>query len=164
MIISIIVAMDTARGIGFENKLPWKLSDDLKRFKQLTLGHHIIMGRKTFESVGKPLPGRKTIIISRNPSYQADGCSVALSLEDALETAQNRGETEAFICGGASIYKDSLPIAGRIYLTCVHTRTQADTIFPSFDLNIWRKISASTHEADEHNEYPSTFQILERRT
>jgi len=163
MIISIIVAMDEARGIGIENKLPWKLSDDLKRFKHLTMGHHIIMGRKTYESIGKPLAGRQTIIISRNSSYHAEGCFVALSLKDALDTAKRRGESEAFVIGGTSIFSEALQISERIYLTRVHTRSKVDTIFPEIDFSQWKEISASTYEADERNEYATSYQILERR-
>ena len=163
MIVSIIVAMDEGRGIGFQNKLPWKLSSDLKRFKNLTMGHHIIMGRKTFESIGKPLPGRQTIIISRNPLYKIDRCTVTTSPKEALNFARQNDETEAFICGGATIYAAFLPLANRIYLTRVHTRIPADTYFPALDQKDWIEKSASFHEADEHNQFPTTFRILERR-
>ena len=163
MIISIIVAMDEDRGIGFHNKLPWKLSGDLERFKNLTMGHHIIMGRKTFESIGKPLPGRQTIVISRNPLYQIDVCTTATSPINALAIAQKNGESEAFICGGASIYAGFLPLANRIYLTRVHARIRADTFFPALNLNDWIEKAASYHEADERNQFPTTFQVLERQ-
>lgn len=162
MIVSIIVAMDEKGGIGIRNRLPWKLSEDLKRFKQLTMGHHIIMGRKTFESIGKPLPGRHTIIISRNPFYEANDCFVLPSLEEAIRTAKIGGDNEAMICGGTSVYAAALPLADRIYLTRVHTILPADVFFPSFDDNAWKIISASNVEADEKNEYSTTFQILER--
>jgi dihydrofolate reductase len=163
VIISIIVAMDENGGIGIHNHLPWRLSKDLKRFKQLTMGHHIIMGRNTFESIGKPLPGRHMIIISRNPSYQAKDCLVLPSLEEALSTARNNGDNEAMICGGASVYTAALPLADRIYLTRVHATLPADTFFPTFDKNNWKIKSTSNYEADEKNEYSTTFQILERQ-
>jgi dihydrofolate reductase len=121
------------------------------------------MGRNTFESIGKPLPGRHMIIISRNPSYQAKDCLVLPSLEEALSTALNNGDNEAMICGGASIYTAALPLAERIYLTQVHAVTPAETFFPTFDINSWKIKSASNHEADGKNEYPTTFQILERQ-
>ena len=162
MIISIIVAMDLNRGIGIGNRLPWKLSEDLKRFKKLTMGHHIILGRKTFESIGKPLPGRHMIIISRNLSYRADGCLVLPSLEEAIKAARNNGEDEVIICGGTSVYAAALPHTNRIYLTRVYASLPADTFFPPFDKRAWKITSTSNYEADEKNEYPTTFQILDR--
>src|SRR5262245_52323986 len=104
VLVSIIVAMDRKAGIGADNKLPWRLSADLKRFRELTMGHHIIVGRKTFESIGKPLPGRRMIVVTRDRSYEAEGCDVVHSVQDAIELARGRGESEAFICGGAEIY------------------------------------------------------------
>jgi dihydrofolate reductase len=163
MMISIIVAIDEAGGIGIDNQLPWKLSADLKRLKQLTMGHHIIMGRKTFESIGKPLPGRHTIIITRNPAYQAEGCLTASSVEAAVQMADELGEAEVFIFGGASIYTEALPMTDRIYLTRVHTQTKTDIKFPKLDLSHWIEKSASTYEADENNQYATTFKILERQ-
>jgi dihydrofolate reductase len=161
VIISIIVAMDEERGIGKQNRLPWRLSSDLKRFRQLTSGHHIIMGRKTFESVGK-LPARETIIITRNRNYRAEGCLIAHSLEDAIRLASERGESEVFICGGAQIYAQALPLADRLYMTIVHAQVDADTFFPECDLSQWVEEEVSQHPADEKNQYPFTFKLLKR--
>src|SRR5690349_14530681 len=122
MIVSIIAAMDEARGIGINNSLPWRLSSDLKRFKSLTMGHHIVVGRHTFESIGKPLPGRHTIILTNRRSFSAAGCLVADSLEAALDIAKQRGETEVFVCGGARVFQEALPTADRFYLTIVHAK------------------------------------------
>src|SRR5262245_19431260 len=124
--------MDRNRGIGVANRLPWRLSADLKRFRDLTMGHHIIVGRKTFESIGRPLPGRRMIVVTRDRSYRAEGCEVAHSIEDATRLARERGETEIFICGGAEIYAQSIGIVDRMYLTLVDAEVAADTFFPAF--------------------------------
>ena len=160
--VSIIVAMDERGAIGKDNSLPWRLSSDLKRFKELTMGHHLIMGRKTFESIGKPLPGRQTIIVTRNPHYQAADCLVARSVEEAVEIARRRGESEVFICGGAEVFRRSLNIARRIYLTQVHARVDADVLFPDWDRNRWLESTSSFFNADDKNQYPATFKVLER--
>ena len=160
MIISLIVAMDEMGGIGKDNRLPWHLSSDLKRFKQLTLGHHLLMGRKTYETIGRPLPGRTTIVITRNPQYQAAGCLVAPSLEEALGLARENGETEAFIAGGGEIFTLALPLADRIYLTRVHAQVEADVFFPPFSLEGWRQIETIEQPADEKNDYPAKFILL----
>src|SRR5215210_1604436 len=109
--------MDRRCGIGFNNQLPWRLSADLKKFRELTMGHHIIVGRRTFESIGKPLPGRQMIVVTRDPKFQADGCFVCHSPEEAIRLASARGESEVFVCGGAEIYAQSIARADRIYLT-----------------------------------------------
>jgi dihydrofolate reductase len=158
----LIVAMDEMSGIGKDNRLPWRLSSDLKRFKQVTLGHHLIMGRKTYETIGRPLPGRTSIVITRNPQYQAEGCLVAPSLEGALGLALENGETEAFIAGGGEIFAQALPLADRIYLTRVHAQVEADVVFPPFSLEGWRQIESIEQPADEKNNYPSTFNIFVR--
>ncbi|HWP45345.1 MAG TPA: dihydrofolate reductase [Blastocatellia bacterium] len=163
MIVSIIVAMDEKRGIGRDNRLPWRLSADMKRFRELTMGHHMIMGRKTFESISKPLPGRETIIVTRDPDYSAEGCLIAHSVEDALRLARERGEGEVFIVGGAEIYAQTLARADRMYLTRVHTVTEADTFFPEWDEAAWVEKESFYHPADEKNQYPFTFKLLERR-
>jgi dihydrofolate reductase len=133
VIVSIIAAMDRKCGIGVDNKLPWRLSADLKRFRELTMGHHIIVGRKTFESIGRPLPGRRMIVVTRDRNYKAEGCDLAHSVEDATRLARERGESEVFICGGAEIYAQSIGIVGRMYLTFVGAEVAADTFFPEFD-------------------------------
>lgn len=160
MLISLIVAMDEKGGIGKDNRLPWHLSDDLKRFKTITMGHHIIMGRKTYESIGKPLPGRTNIVITRNPDYEAEGCIVVHSLEGALDIARGRGEDEAFITGGREIFAQALESANRIYLTRVHAEVPADVYFPDFDKGEWFEVDSHYHPADEVNDYPFTTKLL----
>ena len=162
MTISLLVAMDEKRGIGKDGRLPWRLSSDLKRFRELTMGHHIIVGRKTFESIGKPLPGRQTIVVTRNPGYTVQGCLIARSVESAVELAESRGETEAFVIGGADIYAQALGIAARIYLTEVHAEVDADTFFPEFDRSAWTERECTFQPADEKNQHACTFRLLER--
>jgi len=135
MTISIIVAVAENQVIGFDNHLLWHISEDLKRFKCLTLGHHVIMGRKTYESVGKPLPGRINIVVSRQENLTVEGCLVAKSLEEALELAKQ--DSELFIIGGGDIYKQALPIADKIYFTRVHAGFPGDTFFPELNLSEW---------------------------
>jgi dihydrofolate reductase len=161
LIISLIVAMDEKRGIGKAGKLPWHLSSDLKRFRELTMGHHLIVGRKTFESIGKPLPGRHTIVVTRNSNFKHEGCFVARSVEDAIALARERGETEVFVIGGAEIYAQALDATDRIYLTQVHAVVDADTFFPEFDLADRVETEHIDHPADEKNQYSFTFKILE---
>ena len=163
MIVSLIVAMDENMGIGINNQLPWHLSDDLRRFKTLTMGHHIVMGRKTYESIGGQLPGRTMIVISHNPEYQAEGILFANSLIGAIEQAEKRGENEVFIVGGAEIYAQSLAIADRIYLTQVHTIVDADVFFPEFDQDVWIEEESLWNDADEKNQYPVTFKQLVKK-
>jgi dihydrofolate reductase len=164
VILSLIVAMDERRGIGYQGHLPWKLSADLKRFKQLTMGHHIIVGRKTFESIGRPLPGRQTIVITRNPVFRADGVVTVHSVESAIDLASGRAEDEAFICGGAEVYAEAIRFADRIYLTEVHARVDSDTFFPEFDLAEWVLEESSEHLADPKNDYAVSFKKLDRRS
>ena len=133
MSLSIIVAMTDDRVIGRDNKLPWHISEDLKRFKALTMGHPIIMGRKTYESIGKPLPGRHNIVISREPKRSYAGVTVVQSLDAALD-AFAAVDTELFVIGGAKIYELALPIADRLYLTLIHSKFEGDTFFPEIDL------------------------------
>ena len=155
--------MDKKRGIGLANKLPWRLSADLKRFRELTMGHHIIVGRRTFESIGKPLPGRRMIVVTRDEAYKADGCDLAHSVEDAVNLARERGESEVFICGGAEIYAQSIEIVDRMYLTFVDAEVAADTFFPEFDEQKWDELESVYQPADEKNQYPFTFKLLVRR-
>lgn len=163
MIISIIVAMDRHRGIGKDNKLPWRLSADMKRFRELTMGHHLIAGRKTFESIGRPLPGRDMIVVTRNPGYKAEGCLIAHSVEAAIELARERGESEAFVIGGAQIYGQALAATDRIYLTEVEAVTGADTFFPDLDPSEWEEKESVRKEADDKNQYRFTFKLLVRK-
>lgn len=146
MIISIIVAMGPKREIGLENKLPWHLPEDLKNFKMLTLGHHILMGRKTHESIlssfGKPLPKRTTIVVTRNKQYNTNDCLIAHSVLEGIEIAKARGETEIFICGGAEIYAQAFFYATKLYLSHVEYSGRADAYLPPFDLSSFRKIDS----------------------
>jgi dihydrofolate reductase len=162
MIISLIVAMDQAGGIGKDGGLPWHLPADLKRFKALTMGHHLIVGRKTHETIGRPLPGRTTIVLTRDLDYRADGCLVAASLDEALELARQRGEDEAFVIGGAQVYDEALPLADRIYLTGVHGVFEADVYFPQFDLDGWTVKESLEHPADKENPVGFTFTVLNK--
>ncbi len=163
MIVSLIVAMDEAGGISLDGRLPWRLSSDLQRFKALTMGHHLVMGRKTFDSIGRPLPGRTTIIVTRQLNYHPAGCLVANSLEIALELARGGGESEVFVIGGGEIYAQSLPCADRIYLTCVHTRVAADTFFPAFDPSEWEAVQVVESPVGEKDQFPYTFTVMQRR-
>jgi dihydrofolate reductase len=161
---SIIVAIDQNNGIGYQNRLPWRLPAELKLFTSFTMGHHLIMGRKTFESIGKPLSGRVTIVVTRNPDYQVEGCLIAHSLNAAFALAEANGESEVFICGGSEIYREALQAADRLYLTRVHAEFQVDTFFPEFDITSWAETRADFCPSDENNPYPFTLTIYERRT
>lgn len=138
--ISIIVAMAKNRVIGKNGQLPWHLPSDLQRFKQLTMGHALLMGRLTFESIGKPLPGRRTIVVSRNPEYKAAGCEVAISIEAGIQLAGTA--EELFICGGAEIYQQTLPLAERIYLTKLDVAIEGDSYFPELPSGEFQIIQA----------------------
>jgi dihydrofolate reductase len=163
VIISLIVAMDEKRGIGKAGKLPWRLSSDLKKFRELTMGHHMIAGRKTFESIGKPLPGRQMIVVTHNAGFKADGCLVAASVQAALALAQERGETEVFVIGGAEIYTQTLDVADRVYLTQVNAEVDADTFFPELKHDSWTETQSAFQPAGEKNQYAFTFKLLERK-
>ncbi|MCB4756559.1 MAG: dihydrofolate reductase [Elusimicrobia bacterium] len=132
MRISIIVAMTNEGVIGINNRLPWHLSDDLKRFKKITMGHPVIVGQKTFESLGKPLPGRRNIVMSDDPHFKAEGATVVHSFEEALAACPDKNE-EVFIIGGVSIYRLALPHADRLYITLIHNHIEGDAFFPPFD-------------------------------
>ena len=162
MIVSLIVAMDLGRGIGAGNRVPWRLPADLRRFRELTMGHHLLVGRKTYESIGRPLPGRIMIVVTRDQGYAAPDCLVAHSVEAAFEIARARGETELFVGGGAEIYAETLARADRLYLTLVETQAAADTFFPAFDERDWVEAETERRAADEKNAYPTTFKLLIR--
>lgn len=162
MILSMIVAVSENGVIGKENTIPWHLSADLQRFKHLTMGHHLIMGRKTYQSIGRALPGRKMLIISRQKSFRAEGCEVVNSLEEAIRLAAESGDDEAFIAGGASVYAAAMPLCTRIYYTQVHTELEGDTFFPEFDLSEWGLVEKVEFPADLNNEYSFTFMVLNR--
>ena len=160
MIVSIIVALDENDVIGTNGKLPWHLSADLKNFKKITMGKPIIMGRKTHESIGRPLPGRKNIIISRDHAYIAEGCTVLHSLDDAIDHSAN--VSEVMIMGGAELYRQTIGRASRLYLTEVHASVGGDTFFPEFDRDNWKEIERRDFEADEKNDHPYSFVVLEQ--
>ncbi len=153
--LTIIAAIANNNALGKDNQLIWHLSADLKRFKKRTTGHHIIMGRKTFESIGKPLPNRTTIIITRNKDYKHKGCLVASSLKNAIKMAKN--DQSPYIIGGAQIYKEAIEIADKLDITYVHHDFEADVFFPKIDLNIWQEISRENFKADEKNKYNYSF-------
>jgi dihydrofolate reductase len=160
MKLSIIVAMDQKGVIGINNTLPWRLSADLKNFKAITMGKPVIMGRKTWESIGKPLPGRDNIIITRNPAYTADGAIVCHSLLEAI--ARYQASPEVLIIGGHDIFKAALEQADRLYLTEVHADVEGDTWFPVFDRSEWKATEQQDFAADEKNDYPFSFTVLDR--
>jgi dihydrofolate reductase len=149
------------RAIGLNNRMPWHLSADLKRFKQITMGHPIIMGRLTFEAIGRPLPGRTNIIVSRNPAYKQEGCVVADSIETAI-TCGCRLADEIFIIGGATLYAASLPLADRLYLTQINRDFAGDTFFPPFDTNGWIETARDDITDDEQAGFPYSFINLQK--
>lgn len=143
--LSIIAAVATNGVIGINNTLPWHLPEDLKRFKVLTMGHHIIMGRKTYESLGRLLPGRITVIVTRNPNYVAEGAIVTASLEAAIKACGD--DDEVFLIGGAELYQAGLKVGGKLYLTEVHATFDGDAHLPAFNLNCWQETSREAHKS-----------------
>jgi dihydrofolate reductase len=164
VIINIIAAVAENGVIGRDGKLPWHLSDDLRRFKRLTMGHTIVMGRRTWESIGRPLPGRRTIVVSRQPQYRvaAESVEVAARLEDALQMTEVAGDDEVFIVGGAELYRESLTRADRLHLTRVHASVAGDTMLPPIEWPEWRLVESAAHDADDRNEYGYSFEVYER--
>ena len=162
MRISLIAATAENGVIGRDGRLPWHLPDDLKRFRALTTGHHVIMGRRTQQSIGRPLPGRTNLVLSRDPSYRADGCHVVRSLDQALGIARAAGEDEAFVIGGAAVYAAALALADRIYLTRVGARVDGDVLFPDLDPREWVERSREEHGVDARHAYPFALSVLER--
>lgn len=161
MQISIIAALANNRVIGYQNQLPWHLPADLRHFKELTLGKPIIMGRKTFESIGKPLPGRKNIVVTRDQGYQADGCVVAHSLPEAL--AQAGAASEVMIIGGTELFAQALPLAHCLYLTFIRADFTGDVFFPLWDAAEWEETERQDFGADEKNKYSYSFINYSRR-
>ncbi|MFM2135151.1 MAG: hypothetical protein RL021_551 [Bacteroidota bacterium] len=158
---SIIVALSENNVIGTGNQLPWRLSADLKRVKALTMGHHLIMGRKTYESIGRPLPGRTNVIITRNGAYAPEGCVVVGSLKSALEVAKD--DPEVFVFGGGEIFREALPLVDKIYMTIVHCTITGDTHFPALDPGEWNEVERQEFNSDEKNEYDYSFVTLKRK-
>ena len=159
--ITVIAAVAENNALGKENQLLWHLPDDFKRFKTLTSGHYIIMGRKTFESFPKPLPNRTHVIISRQANYQPEGCIVVNSLEQAIEACPKT--EEVFIIGGGEIYRQSIAVADKLDLTKVHASFEADTHFPEIDLSQWQLVFEEHHSKDERHDYAFTFQTFTRK-
>ena len=163
MRVTIVVAMAENRTIGKDGDLPWRLPADLKHFKAVTMGKPILMGRKTWESIGRPLPGRLNVVITRDADYRADGVTVVHSLEGALEAARESGADEACVVGGAEIYRLALPLADRLELTEVHAAVEGDTAFPAFDPADWSETARARFEAEDGRPAFS-FVSLERRS
>jgi dihydrofolate reductase len=160
MKVSMIVAVSANNVIGADGGLPWRLSEDLRRFKEITMGKPMIMGRQTFESIGKALPGRRSIILSRQAGYEQAGCDVVNTPEAALQLA---GDTdEVMIIGGGKVYEHFLPMADRIYLTRVHTDVEGDTFFPEINEDEWRIVSSRPLPPNDERPFSISFQILER--
>jgi len=155
--ITVIAAIAANNALGKDNDLIWHLPADLKRFKKVTTGHYILMGRNTFESIGRPLPNRTTIIITRNKSYFKEGCLIANSLEQAIEMAKSAAQI--FIIGGAQIYKETIAkdIAAQLDITLVHHSFEADVFFPEIDIKIWKEAAREDFKADEKNDYDYSF-------
>jgi dihydrofolate reductase len=158
---SIIVAMARNRVIGVDNTLPWHLPADLKHFKELTMGHHIVMGRKTYESIGKPLPGRTSIVITRNVNNVVPGVIVVNSLEAAIAACGN--DEEIFVIGGAELYRQAIALADRIYLTEIDADISGDAHFTELDHRLWKEVVRDSHVADEKNRYSYHFVIYDRK-
>jgi dihydrofolate reductase len=163
MIISLIAAIARNRVIGKDNQMIWRLSDDMKRFRKLTTGHHVLMGRKTWESLGKPLKNRVNLVVTRKPDYRAEGAEVFGSIHGALQYAKVNKEVELFVIGGGEIYKALLPAANRIYLTRVLASPEGDAFFPDFPEEDWMVTFDEAHRSDEKNDHDFVFLDLERR-
>ncbi|MFM5362404.1 type 3 dihydrofolate reductase [Aeromonas veronii] len=163
MKISMIAAMAHDRVIGKDNQMPWHLPADLAHFKRVTLGKPVLMGRKTFESIGRPLPGRRNLVISRNPDYQAEGIEVVGSVEAALALLAGSSVEELMVIGGGHLYAEMLPSANCLYLTRIDLAVEGDTRFPAFDDGQWQRVDCESHLADEKNPHPYSFEIWQRR-
>jgi len=160
MIVSLIVALDDNGVIGRDGGLPWRLSADLRRFKSLTMGHHLVMGRKTFDSIGRPLPGRTSIVLTRQTGWSAPGVLVAASLADALALAGH--DSEVFVIGGAELFRQAWPRVARLYLTRVHAKVEGDVRLDPWDESRWRLVSRESGPADAQNQYPYSFEVYTR--
>ncbi len=160
MTLSLVVAMDRNRVIGRAGRLPWRLPDELQNFKRITMGKPVVMGRRTHESIGRPLPGRENIVVTRNPHYEAPGCRVVHSLSAAL--AATAGAVETLLIGGAELFEEALPLAARLYLTEIHAEVDGDVWFPEFDRSAWREVERIEHPADARHQYSYRLTVLDR--
>ena len=159
---ALIVAVSDNGVIGRDGDLPWRLSADLRRFKALTMGHHLIMGRRTWDSIGRPLPGRTTVVLTRDPDWDPPpGVRVARSFTEALDIA--RDDDRPFVVGGAEVYRTALPFVDTLYVTVVHAEVAGDTQLPEVDWSMWHKVESDDHPADEKNQHPYTFEVWRRR-
>ncbi len=164
MTISLIAALTRNRVIGRNNDLPWHLPDDMKYFMQTTKGHHVIMGRRNYDSIPekfRPLPNRTNLVVTRQKDLRLPQCRVVNSLEEAVEVARTAGEQELFIIGGAAIYTLGMPLANRLYLTEIDTELPGDTFFPDFNKSEWREVSRKHHPADDRHAFPFDFVIYD---
>jgi dihydrofolate reductase len=165
MIISFVVAVARNGVIGKNNDLPWRLPDDMKFFLEKTTGHHVIMGRKNYESLPKkfkPLPNRTNIVITRNSGYNAPGCIIVGSLEKAFSIAEQNGEKEAMVIGGSEIFELALPYANRLFITEIHADVEGDVYFPEFDKKEWKEVSRVPHAADARHQHAFDFVLYEK--
>ena len=160
--ISFIVAMDKNRLIGKNNQLPWHLPEDLKFFKRVTMGHPIVMGRKTHESIGRILPGRENIVITRQQDYKCKGCTMFYSIDAFVNYCKEQND-EIFVIGGAEIFKDTFPYADRLYITFINEEFEGDTYFPNFNVEEWNLVSIEKGIKDEMNPYDYEFRIYDRK-
>ena len=161
MRLSIVVAMDDNHLIGKGNGLPWHLPADLAFFKKITTGNSILMGRKTYDSIGKPLPNRRNIVITRNPDISISGCEVVDSIEKALSITKD--EEEVMVIGGANLFEQLLPDVGKLYITHIEGEFEGETYFPHYDENDWLEVSCESHQPDEKNKYVYHFSIMDRK-
>lgn len=159
--ISLIVAMAKNRVIGADNRIPWHLPNELRLFKSLTMGHHIIMGRKTYESIGRLLPGRTSVIVTRQRDYAVPGAVIAHSIDEAIGAC--RGDDECFIIGGADLFRETLPIADRLYLTIVDAEPQGDTFMPELDMGAWREARSESFAADDKHAHAYRFVAYDKK-
>ena len=162
MLISAIVAVSENNVIGRDGHLPWHLSQDLKRFKAITTGHAIVLGRKNYEDIGRPLPNRTNYVLTRNKNFLAPGCIVCSSLEEAIEAARAAGETECFIIGGAAVYREAMPLVEKLYLTRVLSHVDGDVYFPEWGES-FQKESEEAFPADEKNDFATIFEVWIRK-
>ncbi|MDA7950873.1 MAG: dihydrofolate reductase [Pirellulaceae bacterium] len=163
MIVSLIAALAKNHVIGVDGQLPWRQSNDLKRFKRLTLGHHILMGRKTYDSIGKLLPGRQAIILTRQHGLTIPGALISQNLEEAMQLAKIGGDEHLYVAGGGEIYAQTLPIADRLYLTYLDVELEGDTFFPEFNADQWELVEQEDRPADKKNHYPYSFCTYHRK-
>lgn len=164
MIVSVVAAMSENRVIGRDGEIPWRLRDEQRSLRELTMGHCLIMGRRTWDAIARALPGRTSIVMTRNPSFSLDleHVFVANDFDAAIRIAREQGAAEAFVFGGEAIYALGLPNADRLYLTTVHVEVEGDAFFPTFDASAWKRVDARRHEADERNEFAYTAARYER--